>query len=43
METGMVGEEPVVTQRHILFLPLLVEGLAAPFQQHTLQTSTPLV
>lgn len=33
----MVGEQTVVTQRHVLLLPLLVEGFTAPLQQHALQ------
>lgn len=34
----MVGEQPIVAQSDVLLLPLLVEGLAAPLQQHALQT-----
>lgn len=33
----MIGEQTVVTQRHVLLLPLLVEGFTAPLQQHALQ------
>lgn len=37
MEAGVVREQAVVTQRHILLLPLLVEGFTASLQQHALQ------
>lgn len=37
MQAGVVGEQPVVTQRHVLLLPLLVEGFSASLQQHALQ------
>lgn len=40
MQAGVVGEQPVVTQRHVLLLPLLVEGFPAPLQQHSLQHSS---
>lgn len=38
MQAGVVGEQPVVTERHVLLLPLLVQGLAAPLQQDALGT-----
>lgn len=38
VQAGVVGEQPVVTERHILLLPLLVQGLAAPLQQDALRT-----
>lgn len=38
MQAGVVGEQPVVTERHVLLLPLLVQGLAAPLQQDALRT-----
>lgn len=37
MEAGVVGEQSVIAQRHVLLLPLLVEGFAAPLHQHALQ------
>lgn len=37
MQAGVVGEQAVVTQRHVLLLPLFVEGFAASLQQHALQ------
>lgn len=37
MQTGVVGEQSVVTQRHVLLLPLLIEGFSTPLQQHALQ------
>lgn len=33
----MVGEDSVVTQRHILLLPLFVERLAAAFEENALE------
>lgn len=38
MQAGVVGEQPVVTERHILLLPLLIQGLAAPLQKDALRT-----
>lgn len=38
MQAGVVGEQPVVTQRHVLLLPLFVQGLATPLQQDALRT-----
>lgn len=38
VQAGVVGEQPVVAQSHVLLLPLLVERLAASLQQHALQT-----
>lgn len=37
MQAGVVGEQPVVAQRHVLLLPLLVEGLAAALQEDALR------
>lgn len=37
MQAGVVGEQSVVTQCHVLLLPLLVEGFTASLQQHALQ------
>lgn len=37
MQAGVVREQSVVTQRHVLLLPLLVEGFTASLQQHALQ------
>lgn len=36
----MVGEQPVVTKRHILLLPLLIQGFATALQQYSLRTET---
>lgn len=33
----MVGEDPIVTQCHVLLLPLLIEGLAAAFEENSLK------
>lgn len=38
VQAGVVGQQPVVTQGHILLLPLLVQGLAAPLEQNALGT-----
>lgn len=38
VQAGVVGEQPVVTQGHVLLLPLLVQGLAAPLKQDALGT-----
>lgn len=38
VQAGVVGEQPVVTESHVLLLPLLVQGLAAPLQQDALRT-----
>lgn len=37
MQAGVVGQHAVVTQGHVLLLPLLVQGLATPLQQHPLE------
>lgn len=37
MQAGVVGEDSVVTQRHILLLPLLVERLATAFEENALK------
>lgn len=37
VQAGVVGEQAVVTQSHVLLLPLLVEGFTASFHQHALQ------
>lgn len=37
MQAGVVGEDSIVTQRHILLLPLLVERLAAAFEEYALK------
>lgn len=37
MQAGVVGEDPIVTQCHILLLPLLIEGLAAAFEENSLK------
>lgn len=42
MQARVVSKQPVVTQRHILLLPLLVQGFAAPFQQDPLRTEVQL-
>lgn len=42
MQARVVSKQPVVTQRHILLLPLLVQGFATPFQQDPLRTEVQL-
>lgn len=37
MQAGVVGEHPIVTQCHVLLLPLLIEGLAAAFEEDALE------
>ena len=37
MQAGVVGEDSVVTQRHVLLLPLLVERLATAFEENALK------
>lgn len=37
VQAGVVGEDPIVTQRHVLLLPLLIEGLAAAFEENALK------
>lgn len=40
VQAGVVGENSVVAQRHVLLLPLLVQGFSASLQQHALQETT---
>lgn len=42
MQARVVSKQPVVTQRHILLLPLLVQGFAASFQQDPLRRKAQL-
>lgn len=37
VQAGMVGEDSVVTQRHVLLLPLFVERLATAFEENALK------
>lgn len=43
MQAGVVGEQSVVTQRHILLLPLLVKRFTASLQQHALQRNHSMI
>ena len=38
VQAGVVGEQPIVTQGHVLLLPFLVQGLATPLEQDALRT-----
>lgn len=40
VQAGVVGEQPVVAECHVLLLPLLVQGLATPLEQDALRTET---